>query len=261
MGVEKQRNGNCDFIGVFENVNFSRFLNERRNAMKKMLITMLVVGLIGFGSAQATMLDDFEDGAQNWAAIQGSPVLSNVTTDAYLGSRSLEIADSSAGSPYISSHENHGDLSSLKGTYVEFAVKSPALSNGIAGNTALHFYIGSDASNRSCWSISEADFQSVPADANGWWVIHLELDASGNAIFAGSTINGTAITDNDYANTWQIGSPNWNAIAFTELILLQGSGSSVATYYFDELAIGQAIPEPATIGLLLMGIVGLIRRR
>ena len=223
---------------------------------------MVIVSLVGFGVAQATMLDDFEDGQQNWHNTGGtSSTLTNVNTEAYLGSRSLKMDDNAAGYVNITSQENHGDLSSLKGTYVEFAVKGDALSNGIARNDALQFYIGSGVSDRSCWRISEANFQSIAPDANGWWKIHLELNSDGTSTINGATMNDVPVTIDSYTSAWQSGSNDWTSIKWIQLLLPQGSGSSVATYYFDELAIGQSIPEPATVGLLAIGALGFIRRK
>ncbi len=230
--------------------------------MKKMLIVMCIVSLIGYGSSQATMLDDFEDGEQHWVSGGGtSSTLSNVNTESYLGSRSLKMVDNASGYVNIHSEENQGDLSSLKGTYVEFAVKGPALSNGIARSDALQFYIGSSVSDRSCWRISESNFQSIAADANGWWKIHLELNDDGTATIDGATMNDIPVTVDSYTSAWQSGSIDWTGIDWIQLLLPQGSGSDTGTYYFDELVIGQTIPEPATIGLLAIGFVGLLRKK
>ena len=229
--------------------------------MKNLVTICAAVVLLVVVSVQAAMLDDFEDGVQNWANAGGtSSTLANVNTEAYSGSRSLKMGDNAAGYVNIDSQENHGDLSSLKGTYVEFAVKGTALSNGIARSDALQFYIGSSVSDRSCWRVSESNFQSIAPYANGWWKIHLELNSDGTSTINGATMNDVPVTADSYTSAWQSGSNDWTSIKWIQLLLPQGSGGDVGTYYFDQLAIGQPVPEPATVGLLVLGLSFLRRK-
>ncbi len=66
MGVEKQRNGKCCCsFGVF-NVHFGRFFDERRNVMRRVILIMCLVVIVGSLSASAaidTAWFRFEDGS------------------------------------------------------------------------------------------------------------------------------------------------------------------------------------------------------
>lgn len=232
---------------------------------KSINVAVVSMTLISVGqTASAVVLDDFEDASPVWNERNGSGgslTIANTTTKPFFGDQSMQITDSNTTQPYVKTSAGFGDLSALSTTYVEFAISNPNLGDTTAGTNALAFQIGTGESNRTNWTIQESAFINVDADANGWWVLHLELDGSGQSIATGATLNGADISTNTLVNT--TGTVDWSDINWLSVLPQQSSGSLVWTTYVDQITLGSPVPEPATAGLLAVGgllILGRNRR-
>ena len=234
------------------------------------------VALLGAATAgQAFVIDDFEGPPVQFIndSSTGGHVtsLSHAADQVFAGAAALKIVDGSSGHPYIRSASGVvlPDLSADKTTYAEFAVRpDPINTFGIGqntwmGNNGVTLYLGNWAGDkRTNWRLKEQAFMDVAPDANGWYIVHLELDAAGLATLAGSTLNGVSVNDANLAQTWTMnGGPDWTAVDQIRILIAQGSGSLQTTNYVDGLTIGEPAPEPATLLVLGGGLAGLVIRR
>ncbi len=224
----------------------------------KMMALSVVMGMSLASMSHADVLFDFETGPVQFVvnANAGGSV-SSITHDStvvYEGSQSLKISDTNSGQPYVESSVNHGDLSSLQDTYVDFAIHIPNPQNGALGTNALQVYLGTNTTNRVIWIVKESAFLSVAPDANGWYAVHLDLVAGASSI-SGASLNGTAL-DSSHLLAGTIGTPNWSSISYMSILPNQASGSDVWDVYVDQITIGEvpSIPEPSS----LMGVAACV---
>ena len=231
-----------------------------RNAIGLALIVLLVSA-----GAQAAILDDFETTPTAWIVRPGRVAqdVSNSTEKPLHGARSLRFvqANGTVGQFGVVSEANHEDLSALKSTYIEFAINQPILASGRALTGAMQVEFGNGQTARTTWNVQETNFQTIAADAAGWWIVHLEFDATGTSTNAGATLNGTDISAN--VSLFTTGTVDWSGIDWVAILPNKGSGGDFwsTPTYVDTLTIGEAVPEPASALLLALGFAGAAWRR
>ena len=218
----------------------------------RVLTVMSAALLLAAGSAHAVVLDDFEGDTVvfiNDSNISGHVTsLTHSTEAVYAGAKALELVDGASGYPYIRSAGgvSWGDLSADNTTYVEFAVRPDPINtfgvgqNTWMGNDGVTLYMGNWAGDkRTNWRVKEQAFMDVAPDANGWYLLHLELDEAGLATLEGTTLNGVSVNEVDLGQTWTMnGGPDWTAIDQIRILIAQGSGSLSTTNYIDGLILG-----------------------
>lgn len=239
--------------------------------MKRMNGTFLLVALLVMvaGSARATILEE-EYSPMNWRwSPQGGTAveLTASSEETYSGDAALKIVDGTKNAWIETDPNSWGtkDLSAEKSTYLELAIK-PYDATYLS---SFQFYIGEfngapANQKRQCWIIDDSYFDGT-ADANGWYVLHLELDDNGYATMDGSTINGNALID-DGQNTKAYytvgnGAPDWTQIDMIRILFAGPTTETFYTQYVDTIALGQPVPEPTSLGVLGIGGLACILRR
>ena len=238
MIVEKSGNENCIF-----GVNFGSFL-KRRKAMRKVLYFVMVLSVLGLVSGVFADVYHFHESYDSSAW---------KTRPEYQG---MEYSKNSGGAytymveDYTADDDGDGDLGELQyyahenlkyewiWHYYEFSQAGYLLSNPVVvldgsankgygyGNISLAVWDGSN------WNTIDAP------SVNG--SVTLTLDLTGDPNYQDLDVlrvrTGAIV---DYRHNWPDAKHDW----------------------LDVTADMSPVPEPATIGLMLLGLVGLFRRR
>jgi len=104
------------------------------------------------------------------------------------------------------------------------------------------------------WHFDDTGLDIVP-DTWQHWEVDLNVDGAPGDWWAVLTLDGTATGPLETEASFFEGSMGQTSVAFFDLVNAVGGSSADTVLYFD------AIPEPATIGLLALGALGLLRRR
>ena len=286
MSVEKRRKENC--FGVF-NVNVCRFFNKRRNAMKKRMVQFSVVGMVLFVSittAYATFSNTSAGFLEDWEHLNvgDSPVLDGWGKDydpvvesgniGGSGSKIVNIDDESVANIRRSDMkvlpDANGDVT------VEFDYKFDWKQDnynfnimygqgGLNGRDVLDPRV-----NYWIWvSTTYSDRHLRNYTGSGWEVL-LALDEDTNYHFVDVIHTGTGLHDlTVYKNgtkeaeytglATDTSSASWSSTSPLNTIeFYKGSDSYSADTWVDNISV---VPEPATLGLLILGMFGLIRRK
>ncbi len=291
--VERMRNGNCGLM-----VNFSRFLNERRIAMKKQMVTLVMVGLmvlgcVGTASAITIFQDTFDiPGTSNYGSLNDEGWSGSDTSWGTLGlSAQVDNQDNS-----ISYTRAKGEGTSGQNP-IEQVTKPMSQSVSNAGNAFTMTidipYVAHTDSNWANIYIGYADSSDNPLFA-----VCLQGSNSSNGMYAlihefihGNRSNGfyvpndspgvitrrlTVLLTYDASQDKElsmsisdangvIGTESLNFDdAFTASKALIKNGTYWPNIYFDvqlDTLTVDVVPEPTTIGLLAMGALGFIRKR
>ncbi len=235
--MEQVRNGNCGLL-----VNFGRFFNERSNAMKKVMVmcSVILALFVWMGSAAAMVIDDFEgDSLQGWT-VSGNDSDTNWIAQTSFGSPN----EPPSGEKNLRWYWHDGRV----GNFVHMTKTLDSTQDWSSYDSVQFYYrqnkCGSALSHgpinvRYYYTDSGTETASsqVSFDANSgggvWTVITLTLPAEPRS----------QVTKLDF---------------FSHDTSIYCSSSSLRDWHFDKI---EVIPEPATIGLMLLGLVGLIRRR
>ena len=268
--MEQVRNGNCGLL-----VNVCRFFKERRNAMKKMMIVMVsVIGLtagVSFGAIIHS--DDFNDGVidSQWTVEKVDGAHVSESDVAYLLRTKKTYSGDPAGLKSSPGSIPSGDFSMS----IEFDMQGYYHGSGSGGENDPHQY-----------------FEFKIDDNNYIKAIHHRTSDGKWLQYAEKNINGTKEQSSEQQVAWDMAykivrsgnnisvywadydvdpsswhEPNWTLMygptsfptdaGYVRFGVNSCAGSTLETYWDDFIF----TPEPATIGLLLLGIVGLIRRR
>ena len=268
--MEQVRNGNSGLL-----VHFSRFFNERSNAMKKMNVLLMVV-LVGFGVsvANATWYDDFTAGPA-WASPPtgwggGAGGMRIRSSGGYSGDSNAYCVDGLGAPNWFNSTYKAMDAGD-NGIYGKIMVVS-------ADNDPRDGDLIASEGNQGNWGSTNFFYMSVQANGNFHSELRINdtvLETSTEAIpnFQMDTwydVRAIFDYDNDLlivqykevgSSTWldSMNAPDYTLHGFHPTYM--GMGGIRAGYYIDDVGTLAPIPEPATIGLMLLGLVGLIRRK
>ena len=229
--MKQVRNENCGF-----SVNLCRFFNERRNAMKRVSVLLLVLGIMALPSVSAATLIHRE--GENPDAEQNLGTHKDLT----VGGRECVGVNSNYGTIHAAYY--HIDGSSVTKTGAYYMTLEMFATNE---NTPRALYVrirpGSMEDDGNWDSQATAYTAYPPTSGNpdgGGWVNVYARDAWGYE--AGNIVQWDLTAGQNY--TIRIEKPS--------------SGTQGGYVDFFDLTL---VPEPATIGLMLLGLVGLIRRK
>ncbi len=234
--------------------------------MKKVnVMLMVVLSLVMMQVAGATTYfsEDFEDETADSA-------LSACTPAWYLFKSSDKIGHvGNIGSPLNS-------MAVKSETWIRSAT---SMNNPESGMVILEFdamapSTSTDSAGFGLWS-------SGGMDVNGWWYYNrwlVDLRAISdqisawepNVTTAGAELHFTEVIDYDNSKIWgtitdsdgtTYESPHYSLNNSKTISELRVYSAGKAGLYVDNIKAWNGVPEPATIGLMLLGLVGLIRRR
>ena len=250
--MEQVRNGNCGLL-----VNFGRFFNERRNAMKRTLVWLSILSLVFFGSlaVYADTISVFNPDADTY-------IYSSHPDTNYGTATSMKAAGYGASKVLM-----HFDLSSIPSSATIIDAKLEVYIDSQAGETYFKIY-----RMLNDWSEGEATWNQRKSGVN--WD-NAGGDYSDGTFYGGpqifqsdvgkyKTISAEAATELEVlVQHWVDGTWVNDGIAYTRLF---ADGTRNVFVESREAANPPKltvtwVPEPATIGLLAVGALGIIRRR
>ena len=254
--MEQVRNGNCGFL-----VNFSRFLNERSNAMKKVMLMKkiwsnvvigILIGLLTHTVASASVItasaawggSDYENLYEEGTSPSGVNAIlqSFVVPDPGPGlttmAESLTLTARAAYPDTVNGYE----FWIIPGDYPDHLQPYIDKTGSAIGHGS---YVGAPLS--PTFTERDVSFDSSFSIAPGTYYIEIHVLNLGATGQPGQFARG----DNLYADGMQAGTDD------TGLIKRRNNGTKDLVFSLN----GTVVPEPATMALLLMGIVGLIRRK
>ncbi len=259
--MEQVRNGNCGLL-----VNVYRFFNERRNAMKKMMMMLLMVLVCLFSVVRAE--------ATWWTYEYDGSVDPTLASPAW-------VNNSGSGS-------SDGDVWTNAGSKWQGYKQTKQWPGGVATIEIRFKFYGTGDNYPD-------DYGVLYGDEPKQWQAQLKDNGTGKDLMTCLVSGGG--TDIDIDEDWNIvrflygsssadvyllsgGALSGNGGAWSSSdinpVLTGWVGMGAGDSFFEfsgntqidyirwtngQLVPPVAVPEPATIGLLLLGIVGLIRRR
>jgi len=237
MSVEKQKKENCCEIGVF-NVNVCRFFNERRDAMKKKNFEVLIGVFVFVLLCNYVSADLVHVGTYQYTTYPGN-YGESYNTPPYKG-------------PY--------DTNSVQGD----GAKDDDLDTALFSGT--NFESDSDGEYAQITFDLEGDY--CIADVTSYHYLRSEWWAVGAVKFYYST-DGTNYVFVGSDGTDQKGDPAQLVSRTMDYGDVQARYVRMKCYraFGDHLPLGEveidatAVPEPATIGFVLLGLVGLFRKK
>ena len=231
---------------------------------RTVLAMAAVTAVLLAGGGQAATIehtwDNLGDGVHGWIDHYGGSwvAIERDTTTSYLGAGSMKLTSRSDWYPLLRNDFVGGavDLSAQSDTYFEMALKFE--DGPLPPLDYVLLQIGNDDPNGEVWKVLPGELAAATPDANGWYRVHMELDASGQATAVGSWIGETQTPLSD---CYPKGTTNWGSIDHGSLVVRENPYSTARMYWVDELVMNKDIPEPASLCVLGLGGFGLLLRR